>query len=132
MEFDINRVYTSVNADELKLGSKVCISDNMNGLKNCVKKEIDIGTLKEVLPESNSHRFVTDGGMDWILAYLISEPEEKKLKVSDLKVHDVLKHKTNNVVYSVEGIDYDNNSVFFGGDWSDDKDLGRCWEKVEK
>lgn len=28
MEFDIKRVYTSVNADELKVGSKILVAEN--------------------------------------------------------------------------------------------------------
>ena len=34
MEFDISRVYSSVNADKLKLESKVIIGDTIEALRN--------------------------------------------------------------------------------------------------
>jgi hypothetical protein len=131
MEFDKSRVFTALNADELKPGSKVIVADNIEGLKICVKNETSIRTMIEVLPESNSHRFVTDDSMEFLLAYLISEPEEKKLKVSDLKLGDIVRHKSGNLEYLVTSIDHNVNAVFFANDWYRDEELGN-WEKVEK
>ena len=61
----------------------------------------------------------------------IEPPEEKKLKVSDLKLGDIVRHKSGNLEYLVTGIDHSENEVFFGDAWSDDEELGN-WEKVEK
>ena len=36
MEFDKSRVFTTVNADELKVGSKVIVADNLASLKRRV------------------------------------------------------------------------------------------------
>ena len=130
MEFDKSRVFTSVNADELKVGSKVYIADAIKTIKNKVENDSDeIDTIECIEPESEAARFF-DGKGYWNLAYLISDPEEKKLKVSDLKLGDIVRHKSGNLEYLVTGISYNENQVFFGDDWSDDTDLEN-WEKVE-
>lgn len=38
MEFDESRVYTTLNADELKIGSTIIVADNLMELKHRVKK----------------------------------------------------------------------------------------------
>ena len=132
MKFDKSKVYTSVNADELKVGSKVVCDDNLYALKFSVDNDCHITTLKRVLAEDCMCRFRTANGSDFALAYLISEPEEKKLKVSDLKPGDIVRHKTGKKLeYLVTGINHIENEVFFDGDWYEDEDLG-SWEKVEQ
>ena len=42
MEFDKSRVYTALNADELKVGCKVIIADDIASLCVCVKNEKNI------------------------------------------------------------------------------------------
>lgn len=130
MEFDKRKVFTAVNADELKVGSKVICADNLYSLKFSVDNELYITTLREILPEECMLRFRTKEGEDCTLAYLVSEPEEKKLKVSDLKLGDIIRHKSGNLEYLVTGIDHNGNEVFFDG-WIGESDL-KNWEKVEK
>lgn len=80
MDFDKSRVYTALNADELKPGSKVILSNNLDFLKSKVSTECDVTELKRVFDESYERRFQTDfrgTKKAWLLAYLISEPEEK-------------------------------------------------------
>lgn len=86
MEFDKNRVYTALNADELKVGSKVIVADSITFLKNAVEDE-DVYILQDIASESNAFRFVTNGGT-YSLAYLVEEPKE--LKWTDLKIGDVI------------------------------------------
>ncbi len=57
MEFDKSRVYTSVNADELKVGSKVIVGDNLLELKECVLKYRLPKIIKKVESEDAEHRF---------------------------------------------------------------------------
>jgi len=130
MEFDKSRVFTALNADELKVGSKVICADSMGQLKAKVHEGEGIATLTNVAGDYCLYRFETYDAA-YILAYLIEPPEEKKLKVSDLKIGDIVRHKSGNLEYLVTGIDCNENEVFFGDDWSDDEDLGN-WEKVEK
>ena len=132
MEFDINRVYTVVNADELKVGSKVICADNISQLRESVHTGKDIETLENVASDSCLYRFECSDDNEYALAYLVEPPEEKKLKVSDLKIGDVVRHKTGKLEFLITGIDNDCNEVFFGADWSDDENLGKFWEKVEK
>lgn len=132
MEFDKSRVFTAVNAHKLKVGSKVYTADSLWALKKCVEDESYITTLEKILPEDRMLRFSTNDGSEYALAYLISEPEENKLKVSDLKIGDVVRHKTGKLEFLITGIDNDVKEVFFGGDWSDNENLGKFWEKVEK
>ncbi len=82
MEFDKSRVYTAVNADELKVGSKVYVSDNMYYLKKCVEDNLESCILTEVLWEKEANRFCIDDMFNeqWQLAYLIEPPAELKYK----------------------------------------------------
>jgi len=130
MEFDKSKVFTVLNADELKIGSKVICADNLYALKFSVDNELYITTLREILPEDCMLRFRTKEGEDYALAYLVEPPEEKKLKVSDLKLGDIVRHKSGNLEYLVTGIDHSANEVFFDG-WLSESDLEN-WEKVEK
>ena len=78
MDFDKSRVYTAVNAEELKIGSKCVLADTIQGLKE--RKYIDM--LTGVADESHVCRFVSEHGSDWkyALAYLIEPPAEPKYK----------------------------------------------------
>lgn len=56
MEYDKSRVYTALNADELKIGSKVCVAKNMHALKDLVLTG-SFSTLTKVLSEDFQDRF---------------------------------------------------------------------------
>lgn len=79
MEFDINRVYTAVNADVLKPGSKVLVADDIATLRQRVEDSTGEypETLNEVNPDDCTYRFHV-GGIDSMLCYLISEPKEPR------------------------------------------------------
>jgi len=130
MEFDKSRVFTALNADELKVGSKIICADDIHKLKDRVELEEDITTLYEVHTDDYMCRFQTKDKADYILAYLVEPPEEKKLKVSDLKLGDIVRQKSGNTEYLILGIDHSVNAVFFDNDWYVDKELEN-WEKVE-
>ncbi len=81
MEFDKNKVYTALNADELKPGSKVFVADNLATLKEYVDSERSMATIRHIANDSQEHRFIVQFNSDpntcaWGFAYLISEPEE--------------------------------------------------------
>lgn len=79
MEFDKTKVYSAVNADEVKIGSKGFVANNINSLK----AEVMLGTnVKEVLSisdENAADRFNMVGTFSYPLFYLVKEPEENKL-----------------------------------------------------
>ena len=140
MEFNKSRIYTAVNADELKVGSKVYVADSLSWLQEHVTNGNSPCTIKEILPSNCSARFRTvdsDGDIFcWCLAYLVEEPDS--LKWTDLKIGDVVKCKIckiRAVTKLVTGIDesapIDGLHILLSNEWVDDKEL-ESWEKVEK
>ena len=133
MEFDKSKVYTALNADELKVGSKVILADSLECIKHYVKRNqsIDIDTLVEVREERFIARFF-NGSATYNLAYLVSEPEEKKLKWTDLKIGDVITN--GRYISMVTKIDKDgryNSHIYAGDGWIGDSELEE-WVKVEE
>ena len=76
MEFDRSKVYTALNADELKIGSKVFAANCIDMLKRKVHDEDDIYEVKNIREESYERRFQLDHDGTYPFAYLVSEPEE--------------------------------------------------------
>lgn len=75
MEFDKSRVYTALDADELKIGSKVFTADTLGRLKQYVTTEDRvIDTLSGIDDEDVCCRFLVNG-VRYALAYLLSEPK---------------------------------------------------------
>ena len=134
MEFDKTRVYTALNADELKVGSKVVLADSMKDLREKVEfAERCTVSLSDVDPENYLRRFVS-GGENFGLCYLISELEENKLKWTDLKLGDVIRQKEGTICLLVTGIDVEpstNAHIFARDIWVIDSELEN-WEKVEE
>lgn len=136
MEFDVSKVYTSVNADELKVGSKVFCAFSLSDLKKRVDEGDEITEVFKIFPDSMEHRinvYYKDGYFSYPLAYLVEEPEEKKLKVADLKLGDILTPKYDEEktrYFSITGIDYEYNKCFFNNGWYTNEGL-IAWEKVE-
>jgi hypothetical protein len=132
MKYDESRVYTALNADELKLGSEVIVADDMMELKHRVKTGSKIETLYEILDESSEYRFVTSSR--WALAYLVSEPDEKKLKWIDLEIGDIISNEGMDCM--IVSIDKSRGATYrvcviasCGQHWLSDSDL-EDWEKV--
>ena len=130
MEFDKSKVYTALNADELKIGSKVIVADDIASLRDRVKEDKDIVTLEMVRPEWFESRF-EDDTCYWTLAYLVSEPGENKLHWDDLQIGDIVRCKFKNVKHMITGINEEDKCVFFGGEWTRDRELAD-WEKVQE
>lgn len=137
MEFDKAKVYTALNADELKVCSKVIIGNTIEELRNRVQNGTTPLTLSEIRSDRYEKRFkVAEYEEDSVFSfiYLISEPEEKKLKWTDLKLGDVIKQKYSTISYLVTGIDSEGESgshILVGKTWIEDACLCN-WEKVEE
>lgn len=89
MEFDLTKVYTAVNADDLKPGDKVLVADDIHRLKQLFNFDDgkDVVELKNILPDTEEARFRVlskqQGAfeykyLDFSLAYLIEHVPEKK------------------------------------------------------
>lgn len=140
VDFDYSKVYTAVNADKLKIGSKVYVAKNFHALRDQVCTCYDtVCELLEVRSEDFQDRFTAmfnDGIVTMsTLAYLISEPEEKKLKWTDLKIGDVITTTTHTGIHTamVTAIDNDdvNDQHIFAGSWLTDKEL-ESYVKLEE
>lgn len=133
MEFEKSRVYTAVNADELKIGSKCVFADDLRELRRLVSIEDTSQVLIAIKGESYKHRFEQAkadcmGDTLFALAYLIEPPAEPKYKkykpfesvdkaMETIKQHGGwVKDKKNNVQLLVVGFDDDN--VFLGNGYS--------------
>jgi hypothetical protein len=132
MKFDINRVYTCVNADQLKVGSKVYVAFDIASLKSRVSENYrnSLCTIDSIMADSYSERFKVNNNC-YALAYLVSEPEEKKLVWTDLKIGDVIRNGVfTHLVTGIHNFEQTNKHIFVSGAWLSDEELEE-WEKVE-
>ena len=82
MEFDKSKVYTALNADEVKIGSKGYFANNIANLKDKVElSNLSLFEVTEILDESDKFRFKSEvTGEVFNLFYLFEEPQEKKFR----------------------------------------------------
>jgi len=140
MEFDRDRVYTAFEADELKTGSIVILANTPEELKRYVNEieyvtplEHHVYRLEIIQPPCNSARF-SALNRSYNFAYLISEPEEKKLKWTDLKRGDGIRSKRTGIEYTIVAFDKREDISFHVRTvecWITDNELAEYWEKVE-
>lgn len=76
MNFDKTKVYTALDADQVKTYSKGYFADNLMDLKNLVLNGEKPRVLSWVSDETHTYRF-TDGTTDkaYFLFYLVEEPK---------------------------------------------------------
>lgn len=133
MEFDKSRVYTALNADELKVGSKVVVASNIGDLKDRVAIHDDkyVTEIVTIEDEQTPFRFTIDDtdsyvGTHWSLAYLVSEPGA--IRCADLKIGDVVSDGFTD--FMVIGVDRSDDEVFLPRlEWVSDADLTRYHKK---
>lgn len=79
MEFDKANVFTALNADEARVGSKGYFSDCLGQLKELVSNNSlnNYGELTAVHYDYKFNRFEMNNTLDWLLFYLVKEPGEK-------------------------------------------------------
>lgn len=129
MEFDKSKVYTALNADELKIGSKVILANTLEDLKLRVSLNSKAETLYDIDSEHSQLRFVDVDGTEFALAYLVEEPEE--LKWTDLKIGDVVTNgKITAMVTAIVSSVFTSSHTYAGSKWLCDDEL-KEWEKVE-
>lgn len=139
MNYDESRVYTALNAEELKPGSKIIVADDIATLKLKVDDETKVQTLIDIADPSVSARFIVDFsddvGRSWLLAYLVEPPEP--LKWTSLKVGDIIKCKHGMhegviaMVTRIDSLTTDRLPVYAGTSWLSDADLVN-WEIINE
>lgn len=150
MKFDKSRVYTALNADELPIGSKVIVADNLKSLKKKVAKvaafcdENAIAYITEVcdiVSENCEKRFkIVERSYDrclyshYGLAYLVAEPESNHIKCEELKIGDII--SDGDLDYMVLGVHRSNgivSDVFLPCiGWRDNANLKNFHKKEEQ
>lgn len=82
MEFDKSRVYTAVNADELKIGSRCLFADTVRGLRRKVEEEGDANRVETFyrLHNNGADNLFVGNNYVYCYAYLIEPPAEPKYK----------------------------------------------------
>lgn len=134
MEFDKSRVYSAINADELKVGSTVVVANDLSSLKTKVEFGSYSVTLLKIWGTSSINRFEVTSMNDGLenrynLCYLVSEPKEKKLRWTELKVGDVITN--GNLTAMITEIDKEHHMhICAGHKWYTNEEL-EDWEKVE-
>jgi len=95
MEFDKSRVYTALNAGELKVGSKCIFADTIQELRQKVQGGYRAGDcaedyfscLAKIFDDDMAERLVSDRDNAYLYAYLIAPPAEvgfrNKEKISE-------------------------------------------------
>ena len=136
MIFDKTKVFTALNADELKIGSKVVVSESIENLKFRVEdNDMPIDEITSIISENYIDRFeIKRNGCcyTYTLAYLVEEPQEQSLKWTDLKLGDALRGlDTLRVI--VIGINVDLNTeshiLLSSVGWITDENL-KDWELI--
>lgn len=91
MKFDIAKVYTAINASQVKVGSKVYAAANLADLKKIVKNNSSDNLLlvTDIKTEGFHHRFGTESlatkiPMNYPLCYVIEEPTEGRCTYKEL------------------------------------------------
>ena len=82
MEFDKNRIYTAVNADNIIVGSRGYFADNLKALEEAVQQEDSVmyGEIEEIKSKVVSCRFKIKDESNYGLFYYVEEPQEKKFR----------------------------------------------------
>ena len=133
MIFDKSRVFTALNADELKIGSKVIVANSISKLQqkvNTMEYEQNCEVITWIGGEDHEFRFCISGEA-YLLAYLVEEPQEQGLKWTDLKVGDIVCNNegTTNMVIAVDPNGDDLHICIASDGWVKDCNL-KDWELV--
>lgn len=126
MEFDVSKVYTAVNAEQVPVGSKVFVADTFAELREQVELGVELTRLLGAEPDTKLYRFRTQYACT-ALAYLAEEPES--LKWTDLKVGDIIAKGEMTAMVTQLDMSGTANRHIYAGVWIEDKEL-KEWRKV--
>ena len=127
MEFDVSKVYSAVTAEQLKVGDKVIVADNLEQLRNKVQSGAEPHKLVAVLEDNCEYRF-SIGQEPYALAYLVKP--RCKLHWTDLKPGDsICKEDVTYMVTVVDSYEDAYRHIYAGDIWLSNDELEE-WEKV--
>ena len=128
MEFDKSRVYTALNADELKIGSRCVFADTIEELKRRVlNADAFVNTLSRVYTEGEDARFVCEDNIKHLLAYIIEPSKDSGYKpfsdiekaLTEIELHNWwVKHRYGDVsLITSYNKESPSNDVYIKGVW---------------
>lgn len=84
MKFDKEKIFTVLNANEVRIGSSGYFADNLRSLRTAAEEEYSraYGEIEEIMDDSYGCRFRKKDGDTYTLFYLAEKPREKKLRPS--------------------------------------------------
>lgn len=131
MDFDLSKVYTAANANELHVGDEVVLADTIADLRACVAEAYNCKTrLAEIRDEDSQYRFRT-ATSGYALAYLIDSTPG--LSWTELAIGDIIKTKDDSITRMVTGINTNPNDgevhIEAGYMYISDEDLAENWVK---
>ena len=134
MEFDESKVYTPINADKVKIGSKGYYADDLKTLKERVNSHSRRwrGEVDKIYDTDSTYRFAIKSNTKFVLFYLVEEPEEKIYRPYH-NTAEIPAGALFNIVVSRDGTRLlitavDDNMVYLGPQgWVDLYDLYTCY-----
>ena len=120
VKFDPKKVYTAVNADEVKIGSKGYAAGNLSGLRDALAFGKSLDKLEKINPETYSERFNVDG-YNYTLFYLVEEPTEEEYR--PYENFDELVNDYKEKLWGKEHAKYSNSPLFMPTIWVAEKDF---------
>lgn len=144
MEFDKSKVYTALNAGEVKVGSKGYFADNMSKLRERVADRQELHKIDKIADETYFCRLCWEDEKKQphsnALFYLVEEPKELKYRPYDSiqeflnvecdgdidMVPEWIKLKNCFTYVKIDAFDFDNEEIRFGGYW---KTLEKAFEE---
>ena len=141
MEFDKSRVYTAVNADELKIGSKVICADTVKALRKKVQADDYAQYVQPFIrlyDNGYDVQFLADC-YTYNYAYLIEPPSKPKYRpfesvdkaMEAIKAHGRYVIKTNNMMSAFrvteDDEDQEESRIFIDSHWYSLQELCRLF-----
>lgn len=120
VKFDPKRVFTAVNADEVKTGSKGYVAGNLSGLRDALAFGKSLDKIVKINPETYSERF-NIGDFSYTLFYLVEEPAEEEYR--PYENFDELVNDYKEKLWGKEHAKYSNSPLFMPTIWVAEKDF---------
>lgn len=142
MEFDKRKVFTVLNADEVKLGSKGYFADSLDDLRQLIAagdEDRFFGRIAGIAPADEIYRFTDICGNSYNLFYFVEEPQKKKFrpyKDTDEMIEDFKRRYSSYGGWSGKGNPMYNPMIWIKSkatefrhlvtDYGDDDNCGHC------
>lgn len=77
MEFNPEKIFTSINAEDLQVDDVCVFANDLATLKFKVKNDLEQDTIMAILEDDRERRIVREDGSVYALAYLVERPSKE-------------------------------------------------------